>query len=74
VIFIDTPGGNNALGSLSALVDDEDRGTMLAALLSSMDEETANLAGMNKLLEKAGIELALEKRKSKARPSPVPAA
>jgi hypothetical protein len=62
------------LERLSALIDDEDRGTMLAALLSSLDGEKVNLSGMNTMLAKAGIELALEKRKSKVGPSPVPAA
>lgn len=61
------------LERMSALVEDEDRGTMLAALLSSLDDPKLNLAGMNAMLAKAGIELALEKRKAKAGPSPVPA-
>jgi hypothetical protein len=63
----------NRLERMSALVDDEDRGAMLAALLSALDDPKVNLAGMNTMLAKAGIELALEKRKPKVGPSPVPA-
>ena len=44
-----------------------------AALLSSLDGEKVNLAGMTMLLARTGIELALEKRKSRIGPSPVPA-
>jgi hypothetical protein len=61
------------LERMSALLDDEDRGTMLAALLSALDGEKANLAGMNAVLAKAGIEPALEKRKPRVSPGPVPA-
>jgi hypothetical protein len=62
------------LERLSALIDDEDRGMMLAALLSSLDDDKGSLSGMNTMLAKAGIDLALERRKPKVGSSPVPAA
>lgn len=53
------------LERVNAMIADEDRATVLAALLASMDPEKAELGAMNATLADAGIDLAVERRKSK---------
>jgi hypothetical protein len=54
------------LDRMSAMMASEDQGLMMAAMMSAMNSETADLSAMNSNLAQAGIGLALERRKTKA--------
>lgn len=55
-----------SLSQMDAMIAPEDRSTVMAAMLASMGEDPSDLAKMNAGLAKAGIGLALERRKVKA--------
>lgn len=55
----------NLLERVNALIAEDDRATVLAALLSSMNPETADLSALNAGLAESGIGMALERRKPK---------